>query len=527
MCVVRVLSKKSKFDTIGWHYINIRNLTKNKVYSVLIDKYSTNNVLQKGKVNMNEFDYLAKAKNKMEDEKYSEVIPLCDKALDINKNLPKAYDFRGNAKFKLGQYDEALFDYTETIIREPNVADHYYDRSWVYCKMEKYEDAIIDINEAIKIEPKTSLYYFEKGRFEHWSGRHKEAIVDLTKAIELKPTENKYLIRGNCYVELDEDLLALYDYNSAIKIDPEFAKAYYYRGILYKSNEQILEAEKDLLKAIELNPEYDEAMLELGFMYIHLGKKEAMKYFNKAIKVNPSISNYYCRVIARSDILRRQDTIEKFAFGQYVKDDGDDIPIFNEKQARDDIKDLNKAFALDPDNTANLYLRVRRYNYLKQYENALSDYETLLELEPENKEWHSAIGYCKFYTKKYKESIENFDTYLKMNNGIGDYFLYLKKGCANYELQEFKNAVNDFTKGLLMKKTAELYYQRGLANCKLKHFIQSYMDFKKALKLEPKIETEAEYKIPKIIKLFLNKNKDNSELIGLNALKNNKGEIDE
>ena len=43
---------------------------------------------------MNEFDYLAKAKNKMDDEKYNEVISLCDKALKINDDLSDAYNIR-------------------------------------------------------------------------------------------------------------------------------------------------------------------------------------------------------------------------------------------------------------------------------------------------------------------------------------------------------------------------------------------------------------------------------------------------
>ena len=50
---------------------------------------------------MNEFDYLAKAKDKMCDEKYNEVISLCTKALNINSELPYAYNFRGNAKCEL------------------------------------------------------------------------------------------------------------------------------------------------------------------------------------------------------------------------------------------------------------------------------------------------------------------------------------------------------------------------------------------------------------------------------------------
>ena len=80
---------------------------------------------------MNEFDYLAKAKNKMDDEKYNEVISLCDKALKINDDLSDAYNIRGNANCYLKNYEDAIDDLSKAITINPNNADYYYDKSWV------------------------------------------------------------------------------------------------------------------------------------------------------------------------------------------------------------------------------------------------------------------------------------------------------------------------------------------------------------------------------------------------------------
>ena len=383
---------------------------------------------------MNEFDYLAKAKKNMEKEKYHEVISLCDKALKINSELSKAYDFRGNAKYELGQYDEAIHDFSQVIKREPNNAVHYYDRSWAYCNIYKYEDAIIDISKALHFEPKNSLFYYDKSRFEYWSERYKEAIVDISKGIELKPTENKYIFRGDCYFELEMYDKALSDYNSALEFNSESHRAYYHRGLLYKELDKLCAAEKDFKKVIELNPEDDRALIQLGFVRTELGKKDSMKYFNKAAKVHPCPDTYYWKVKGRQKILMREDSLKKLSeekLAQYGEDE-----IFNEKQAKDDIKDLNKALALDSEDKCSLRLRAARYLYLKQYEDAISDYEDLIEFDP------------------------------------------------------------DF---------AEFYYNRGLANYHLKHFILARQDLKKALEINPKIETESEYKIPLLIKIFWGK----------------------
>lgn len=474
---------------------------------------------------MNEFDYLAKAKKNMEKEKYHEVISFCDKALKINSNLPEAYSFKGNALYNLGEYDDAAESFSHAIEKEPDEAEHYYDRSWSYCNLDKYEDAIVDMNKALEIEPKTSAFYYDRGRFEYWAERYKDAVVSLTRGIELKPTENKYLFRGNSYMALEEYDLALADFNSSIEIDPEFARAYYRRGILYKKMELLEKAAKDFEKAIELDPKYDDAMTELGFIHIQMGKKDVMKHFNKAIKINPCAENYFSRVAARAEILKRQNAIENFAFGKVVKDDCYADCTFNEKQAKDDIKDLDKAIAFEPEDAYYYRLRVSRYNYLKQYENALADSEKLLELEPDDKKLNLEIAYCKFYTGKFAQAIEGIDAYLKMVDGLGDDFLYKTRGNANYELGNFENALNDLSKSLVLKETSESYYYRGLTNYKLKHFIQSYKDFQKALDINPEIEAITDYKIPKIIKFSisfmekLGKENDNITLIGLCHMK--------
>ena len=452
---------------------------------------------------MNEFDYLAKAKKNMEKEKYHEVISFCDKALKINNDLPEAYSFKGNALYNLGEYNDAAESFSHAIEKEPDEAEHYYDRSWSYCNMDKYEDAIVDMNKALEIEPKTSAFYYDKGRFEYWAERYKDAVVSLTIGIELKPTENKYIMRANCYMELEEFSLAFADLNRALEYNPESDWAYLRRGFLYKKLELLQDAEKDLKKAIELSSELDGAMIDLGYIRIQLGKKDAMKYFNKAIKTNPCARNYYYRVIARAEILKRQNAIENFASGKVTKDDCYADCTFNEKQVKDDIKDLDKAIAFEPDDAYYYRLRVSRYNYLKQYENALADYEKLIELEPDEEEFYLEMAYCKYNTDKFAQAIEGIDAYLKMIDGTGDDFLYQTRGNANYELGNFEDTLKDLSKSLVLKETAESYYYRGLTNYKLKHFIQSYKDFQKALELNSEIESIIDYEIPKVIKFAI------------------------
>lgn len=456
---------------------------------------------------MNEFDYLAKAKRKMEKEKYHEVISLCNKALKINNDLPEAHSFKGNALYNLGEYNDAAESFSHAIEKEPNEAEHYYDRSWSYCNMDKYEDSIVDINKALEIEPKTSAFYYDRGRFEYWAERYKDAVTSFTKGIELKPTENKYLFRGNCYMELEKFELALSDFNSAIEIDPEFARAYYRRGILYKRLEQFAKAEKDFKKAIKLCPKYDDAMIELGYVRIILGKDDAMKYFNKAVKTNPCEDNYFCRFDARVRILKRKDSIKKLAEGKLVQYDTFESDIFNEKQAKDDIKDLSKAITYESiDEVLLLRLRAARYRYLGDYINAINDCTSIIELEPDNEQAYVARAIARYEYGSYQEAIDDCDMFFKLKNSknfedvLNVFFLKIK---SEYKLGQYKAVINDTDRAFLFKDSCGLYYYRGLANFKLKHFIHSYKDFIKAIEIRADVEDCYDEKIPALIKFAI------------------------
>ena len=456
---------------------------------------------------MNEFDYLAEAQDKMNAEKYIDVISLCDKALNINENLSDAYSFRANAKLELGEYNNALDDFNELIKRYPNEAEHYYDRCFVYYQMDRFEDAIIDINKAIELEPKTALYQYEKGRLEYELKRYNEAIADLTNAIALEPFEESYMYRGYCYQHLEKYDLALADYNSASEIEPESCTPYFQKGIVYRILDSIQESEKNYKKAIELNPKHDIALRELGFIRIQLGKKDALTYLNKAIKANPSAENYMFRVNARTNILKREKCIKNFSIGKFTKYDTADYVIFNEKQAKYDIKDLNKALSLSPDDKLGLRLRAMAYNYLKQYDKALTDYEYLIELDPNNQTHYLAYAKIKNTMGKYQDVIDSCNTFIRLNENKIDTDVFLLRGEAEYKLKQYEKVIDDTTVVISFEDSFGGYYYRGLAHYKCGHFRQAISDIRKAIEIKSDVLETYDDKLPKLLSFAVGVNK--------------------
>ena len=374
--------------------------------------------------------------------------------------------------------------------------------------MDKDDEAILDINKAIELNPQNSYYYYDKGRFEYWLSRYKEAVVAFTKGIELKPTESKYTFRANCYMELGEFDFALSDYNSAIEIEPEYATAYYRRGILYKRTEQLKKSEEDFIKALELNEEDYDAMIELGFIRIQTGKKDAIKYFNRAIKVKPSADNYYWRVKARQKILIREDSIKKLSAGKFVKCNYSEDVIFNKKQASEDVKDLNKAIKLDSDNKTLYQMRADRLITLQNYSKALEDYNFLIKKSPDNHSNYKMRAFCNERTGLYQEALNDCKKSVELNDGCADVIIFGTRGLANFKLGNLEKALTDFNQTLVIEEDVETYYFRGLTNYRLKHYKKAFEDFKRTLELDPDIESKYNEKIPAIMKftIYLMKN---------------------
>ena len=65
------------------------------------------------------------------------------------------------------------------------------------------------------------------------------------------------------------------DYNKAIEIDSNYAKAYNNRGNLKKDLKDYTGAISDYNKAIELNPKGKDAYRGRGIVKYHLGQKES------------------------------------------------------------------------------------------------------------------------------------------------------------------------------------------------------------------------------------------------------------
>ena len=137
---------------------------------------------------------------------------------------------------------------------------------------------------------------FEKGAQLYQEGDYNKAIEYLEKAVKLDPNFAKaYNVLGLAYREINTDLreVAWY-FKTATEIDPNYAEAYDNLGKSYYGMGQFDKAEEYCKKALSINPNLGSAQFSLAWIYL-LGKpqpSDAIYYFKKVLE-RTKIPNAY------------------------------------------------------------------------------------------------------------------------------------------------------------------------------------------------------------------------------------------
>ena len=115
------------------------------------------------------------------------------------------------------------------------------------------------------------------------------AIADYNRAIELSPDYARaYASRGSAYRSLREYDLAIADYNRALEIWPNYAWVYTGRGRTYSYRKEYIQSINDLNRAIEIEPNYAWAYFVRGFTHLWLKDSvQAREDFIQSLELNP------------------------------------------------------------------------------------------------------------------------------------------------------------------------------------------------------------------------------------------------
>ncbi len=208
----------------------------------------------------------------------------------LNKNHEQRDYLYGMALLEQQDWVRACNAFTKVLAVNPKHYDALIQRGLLYSILGQYVDALQDFSVAIEVNPNESSAYFHRGKFYHRNLWVKDkSLADYSEAIRLSPNNAAgYFGRGELYDEIalhkekqafekndhlpyahgsEEFLAAIHDYSQVIVLEPEHDAAYAKRALLYARKARAYQDMDDIANAIA---DFEKAMSlnwEHGYLY--------------------------------------------------------------------------------------------------------------------------------------------------------------------------------------------------------------------------------------------------------------------
>ena len=165
-------------------------------------------------------DYFDRAAQASGSAQYEEAILNYDKAIELDPENFKIYEWRAVAKIQLGQNEEAIDDYSKMIELYPGALTTYERRGKVLFSLKRYREAIADFSKMIELAPDFPFGYTRRGRARFELGQYQEAIADLDTAFQIDPDDvSACRLRGTANEHLGNLEAAKNDFQKALTLE--------------------------------------------------------------------------------------------------------------------------------------------------------------------------------------------------------------------------------------------------------------------------------------------------------------------
>jgi len=205
------------------------------------------------------------------------------------------------------------------------------------------------------------------------NGKIQEAINTIKALNESYPNVPLlFNLLGACYQSLDNLDAAMQMFQTATKLKPDYAEAYFNQGVVFKHLNKLDESIKAYKKTISLNPNYPDAHNNLGNLYKEIGNRD------------DAIESYEWAIAYRADF-----EIAHLNLGVLYSE-------FDQEVA---IKHYQKAIAIKPSYSEAHYNLGSTLRHLGKKADSIKSYEKAIEFNPHYIDAHKNLSAMKEYKK--------------------------------------------------------------------------------------------------------------------------------
>ncbi|KAJ1556100.1 cytochrome c oxidase subunit 1, partial [Cladochytrium tenue] len=428
---------------------------------------------------------------------------------DSPANVAAFYE-RGTVYFKLKKYELAVIDYTTVVELDPRMASAWLKLGIIFMRFfNEYYRALECFDKAIEYDPNQIRAYVCRGDLyqilhsENFAGlaaapsmtganrRGKavkvslveRAIRDYSKAVHLAPSNYVlYLYRGRLLLKQGRMKEATFDFHSAFELNSAIAQTFTQRVLVLsfqRKYRQIIEefedrskldvttdpslymmiararvkcgdnlgAIKDLTKALTYDKHDPTIYLQMGICYENLRDwVGAAEQFSRCISITPNFAKaYYHRGICK---LREGN--------------------------KAGVADLDKAVQHDSRFFEAYLTRASYYHSQASYIEGIEDCNEAIRIEPTSVRAYLLRGACKCKLRQYALAIGDFTRAINLDKKC--HFAFYNRAVTYQLLEDFDNAIRDYSIVLLLQDDSNAYRNRGLIYWKKGDAINALVD---------------------------------------------------
>ena len=198
----------------------------------------------------------------------------------------------------MGNQERAINDCNEAIRLDPKYSKAYNNRGLAYQRRGEYDKSIADYSESIRLDAKDAIAFRGRGFASESKGELDKAIADYTEAIRLTPKDAKaYCWRGIAYEKNGRPRQKpLPTTPTPSGSNPKYAKAYYNRGIAYLEQGRLRQGDCRLHRGHPARPEGSPGRITtVAWPMSEKGDHDkAIADYTEAIRLDPKIAKAYC-----------------------------------------------------------------------------------------------------------------------------------------------------------------------------------------------------------------------------------------
>ena len=244
-------------------------------------------------------------------------------------------------------------------------------------------------------------YQLKSGIYHYYRGESKQAIDYLTRALQgadstdadrrmaLYYLTQTHIAAAEKHEESRDLVKAVEEYQAALQLTPDYPDIHFRMGALYARFDLELEAMESYRRAIAIHPDYLEARVQLAFLLLQHGEREASAAEFQAA--------HDLAIRAIDDPYERA----RAALGR--------------GETREAEEWMREAFQRRPENFAFHYRRALKFLKDAQYDRAIEDFRQAILFNPNFADVHNYLGVALGEIERWDDAIPAFRRALEAN----------------------------------------------------------------------------------------------------------------